>query len=262
MKTKNIVFLITFLMIATGMFSQIKFGVRAGVAYYKVPQSATGSILKVQGKTLADKNELELLYPTTGGVGYNFGLFLDYSFGDNFGIMFEPSVSLRNYNEVSKSFVGDSLTSVIRENYIYNKLTYLDLPILFKYNLQPNTGKYGRKSYFSFFAGPQIGINLGKTEVNEVTTSVTIYDQTTVTTSNSDRGKGSDGEDFKIEYNTIDIAAVAGVMYDFEKGFRFGIRYVGSLVPATQTLNFDTYHHSAQFTFGYNFIPQKRRRRY
>jgi len=256
MSIKKIVLLSSFLLLATGMFSQIKFGIRAGTGYYMVPQSATGAIVSKFNSVKPEVDQIDLQYAKTGGFGYNFGLFLDYSITDAIGIQIEPSVSLRNYNEVLKSFGADSLVSVISENYIYNELTYLDIPILFKYNLNPNTGKYGRKSYISVFAGPQIGLFLGKTESNEVTTSVTIYDQTTVNTAKRDRPN-----EFKIDYNTIDIAAVAGVMYDFEKGFRFGARYVGSLMPVTQNINFDSYHHAVHLTVGYNFIPQKRRRR-
>ena len=256
MSTKKIVLLSSFLMLSLGMFSQVKFGVRAGVGYYMVPQSATGAIVSKFNSIKPEVDQIDLQYAKTDGFGYNFGLFLDYSITGNIGIQIEPSVSLRHYNEVLKTLNEDTLVSVVSENYIYNKLTYLDIPILFKYNLNPNTGKYGRKSYISVFAGPQIGFFLGKTEINEVTNSVTIYEQPTVNTSNSERPNK-----FKIDYNTIDIAAVAGVMYDFEKGFRFGARYVGSLMPVTQNINFDVYHHAVHLTFGYNFIPQKRRRR-
>ncbi len=244
------------MLFATGVFSQIKFGVRAGLGYYKVPQSATGAIASKVNSIKPEVDQIDLQYAKTGGFGYNFGLFIDYSITENIGIQVEPSVSLRNYNEVLKSFREDTLSSVITENYIYNKLTYLDIPILFKFNLQPNTGKYGRRSYISVFAGPQIGLFLGKSEINETTNSVTIYDQTTVNTSNTDRPN-----EFKIDYNALDIAAVAGVMYDFEKGFRFGARYVGSLMPVTQNINFDSYQHSVHLTVGYNFIPKKKRRR-
>lgn len=256
MSTKKIVLLSSFLMFSLGMFSQVKFGVRGGVGYYMVPQSATGANVSKFNSIKPEVDQIDLQYANTGGFGYNFGLFLDYSFTDNIGIQIEPSVSLRNYNEVLKNLSEDTLMSIITENYIYNKLTYLDIPILFKFNLSPNTGKYGRKNYFSFFAGPQIGLFLGKSEINEVTRSITIYEQTTVNTSKSERPNK-----FSIDYNTIDVAVVAGAMYDFEKGLRVGARYVGSVMPVTQNINFDSYQHSVQLTAGYNFIPQKRRRR-
>jgi len=256
MDIKKVVLSIALLTCMLEVFSQVKFGVRAGVGYYRVPQSSTGAILSKYNSIKPEIDQLDLQYAKTDGIGYNFGLFLDYSLTKAVGIQIEPSVSLRNYNEVLKNFSENQLASVISENYIYNELIYLDLPLLFKLNLSPNTGKYGRNSYFSIFAGPQFGLFLGKTESNVVTTSVTIYDQTTVNTSNSERpGK------FNIDYNTLDIAAVVGGMYDFEKGLRFGARYVGSLMPVTQNINFDSYHHSFQLTVGYNFIPQKRRKR-
>lgn len=256
MNTKTKVILSAFLMSSLGMFSQVKFGVQAGTGYYMVPQSATNGIVTKMNSISPEVNQLNLQYPQTGGFGYQFGLFLDIALGESFGVMIEPSVSLRNYNEVNKSFSADTLSSVITENYIYNKLTYLDLPILFKLNLDPNTGKYGRKSFFSIFAGPQVSMFLGKSEINETTTSVTIYDQTTVSTVNSSRPN-----DFKLEYNTINIAFVAGGMYDFEKGLRIGARYVGSLMPVTSTINFDAHHHSFQVSVGYNFIPKKKSKR-
>jgi len=234
-----------------GVFSQVKFGVRAGVGYYMVSQSNTGERISSVPVKPTDQSSVELLYSKNNGIGYNFGLFLDIPIVENFSIQVEPSVAFRNYNEVLTDFEVDTLVSVQYENYIFNKLTYFELPVLFKYNMKPNTGRYGRKSFFSFFAGAQLGLFLGNTEENRLTSIVNIYDQTTVNTDGSSRANG-----LSLEYNPIDIAAVGGVMYDFEKGLRLGVRYVGSLMPVNSNINFDIYHHSVQMTVGFNFIPQ------
>ncbi len=233
------------------VFSQVKFGVRAGVGYYMVPQSNTGERIKTIPVKPTDQSTMELLYSKNNGIGYNFGLFLEIPVADNFSIQIEPSYAFRNYNEVLTDFEVDTLLSVQYENYIFNKLSYFELPVLFKYNMRPNTGRYGRKSYFSVFGGAQLGLFLNKSEENRLTSIVNIYDQTTVNTDGTVRANG-----LSLEYNPIDIAAVAGIMYDFEKGLRFGVRYVGSLMPVNSNINFNIYHHSVQMTVGFNFIPQ------
>ncbi|MDB4051928.1 PorT family protein [Flavobacteriales bacterium] len=248
---KKIFLILTLMSLTLSVFSQVKFGVRAGLAYYMVPQSNTGARIKTTPVKLTDQSTMELLYSKNNGIGYNFGLFLDIPVTNNFVIQIEPSFAFRNYNEVLKDFEIDTLLSVQYENYIFNKLTYLELPILFKYNLKPNTGRYGRKSYFSVFAGAQVGLFLGKKEENKLTSIINLYGQTTVNTDGTVRS-----DNLSLEYNPIDIAAVGGVMYDFEKGLRLGVRYVGSLMPVNSNINFDIYHHSVQMTVGFNFIPQ------
>lgn len=248
---KNLLLIVALVAFTISGFSQFKLGVRAGSGYYFVPQSSTSSRTISTPVDIDDPVSGELLYPKTNGLGYSFGLFVDIPVTKNIAIQIEPSYSFRTYTEVLKSLEVDSFINIQSENYIFHELNYLEIPILFKYNLKPNTGKYGRKSYFSVFAGPQIGLFLSKSEENRMTSIVNLYGQTTVNTEGNVRP-----DEFVLEYNTIDVQAVAGLMYDFEKGLRFGVRYVGSIMPVNSNINFNVYHHSIQATVGFNFIPQ------
>ena len=83
---------------------------------------------------------------------------------------------------------------------------------------------------------------------SQTVSTVTVFDQTTVS-----KTEFSEND---IEYKPFDLAISAGVMYDFEKGARIGLRFLRSLAAVNKNDDFSINHNVLQLTFGYNFIQQ------
>lgn len=230
---KKIFLFITLSLFSMGAFSQLKFGVKAGVNYTFPSYSVSADSI--------DK-------PKTSGIGSAYGFFLDLPISETFFFQPEFLVSFRYYNSVVTVEESAPNLSVKREDFGYHKLIYAEVPLLFKYNVEINTGKYGRDNFLGLYAGPVLGLQLGKGYVGERTTTVTAYDQATVTTTEFSKSE--------IDYKPFDLAIAAGAMYDFEKGARIGLRFIRSLSAVNNNDGFKINHNVLQFTFGYNFIKQ------
>ena len=216
-----------------GAFSQLKFGIKGGMNYTFPSYSVSADSI---GK------------PKTSGIGTVVGFFCDVPLSETFFFMPEANLSFRYYNSVVEtSGSGDNFSS-LTEQFGYHKLVYLEVPLLFKLNMEINTGKYGRDNFLGIYAGPVFGLQLGKGFVGETVSTVTVYDQTTVS-----KTEFSEND---IDYKPFDLAISAGVMYDFEKGPRIGLRFLRSLAAVNNNDEYSINHNVLQFTVGYNFIRQ------
>ncbi len=230
---KKIFLFLTLSLFTMGAFSQTKFGIKAGMNYtfptYNISSDSIGK-------------------PSTSGIGSVYGFFLDLPLSDNLYFQAEALLSFRYYNSVVKTEASSSGFASITEEYGYHKLMYAEIPLLFKYNLEINTGKYGRNNFLGLYAGPVLGLQLGKGYVGETVTSVTVFDQNTVTKTET--------SETDIDYKPFDLAIGAGAVYDFEKGARIGLRFVRSLAAVNKNDDYSINHNVLQLTFGYNFIRQ------
>ena len=231
---KKIILLLSFSIVSISAFTQMKFGVKGGVNY-------TFPTYKVSADSI-DK-------PKTGGIGPVFGMFMDIEISD--GLIFQAELlgSFRYYNSTVDDLYEDKDVSILRQDYGYHKLMYLEIPLLFKYNHRLNTGKYGRDNYLGFYAGPLLGLKLLSSYVGERTITYEGYGQTSVNASKDDL-------ESDIEYKAFDLGISAGVMFEMEKGFRMGLRFNRSLAAVNSNDAFSINHNLLQFTMGWNFIEQ------
>ena len=230
---KKIFLILTLSLFTMGAFSQLKFGIKGGVNY-------TFPSYNIKADSI-DK-------PSTSGIGSVYGFFVDMPISDNLFFQAEALLSFRYYNSVVTTEASSSGFSSTTEEFGYHKLMYAEIPLLFKYNVEINTGKYGRNNFLGIYAGPVLGLQLGKGYVGETVTSVTVFDQNTVTKTET--------SETDIDYKPFDLAIGAGAMYDFEKGARIGIRFIRSLAAVNNNEEYAINHNVLQLTFGYNFIRQ------
>ena len=225
---KKVILILTLSLLAVGAFSQVKFGLKAGVNYtfpsYSVKADSIGK-------------------PSTSGIGSAFGVFLDLPLTDNLFFQVEALASFRYYNSVVKTSTNENNFSSTTEVLGYHKLIYAEIPLMFKYNINLNTGKYGRSNVIGVYAGPVLGIQVGKGYIGETVTSVTVLSQNTVTKSELSQTD--------IDYKPFDLAIGAGAMYDFEKGLRIGLRFIRSLAAVNNNNGYSINHNLLQLSLGY-----------
>ena len=230
---KKILIILTLALFSMGAFSQLKFGVKGGMNYTFPSYTVSADSI--------DK-------PKTSGIGTVVGFFCDIPLSETFFFMPEANLSFRYYNSVVETKSETSGFSSLTEVYGYHKLAYLEVPLLFKLNMEINTGKYGRNNFLGLYAGPVFGLQLAKGFVGETVSTITVYDQTTVAK--------TEFSETDVDYKPFDLAISAGAMYDFEKGARIGLRFLRSLAAVNNNEGYSINHNVLQLTFGYNFIKQ------
>jgi hypothetical protein len=149
--------------------------------------------------------------------GYNAGVFANLFFMDNFAFQTELLVSSRGSD-------WDDPYYNVRD-----LLTYLDLPLLFKY--QPI-------KYANIHIGPQFGYLLRAKQEDK-----------------------DDGEitDIKEWYNPLDIGLVLGAEANLPFKMNFTVRYVFGLVSATNDVEYwePWRNNFLQFSLGYRLMGDK-----
>ena len=175
---KRIVLVLIFALITTVvLFAQgISFGVKAGINLANQ---------KISGVDYEDPDDVKSL------IGFNGGLFLTYMFSEKLGVQPELLYS----TEGSTSSWGT-------EEYT-DKLGYLTLPVLFRYNIN---------EMISLNVGPQFGFLLSATE--EYLDS---------------------SESIKEDFKGSDIAAAFGVEVDLPSKVGFGARYTTGFSDIVKT---------------------------
>lgn len=225
-------FLIAVLSLSTmGAFSQMKIGIKGGLGY-NIPS------YKINADSL-DK-------PKTGGLGFTFGGFFEAPVGEGLIFLGELNLTSRAYNTVIDETVEDPDITIRKEEYGRISPMYLEIPLLFKFDMKLNTGKYGADNFLGFYAGPQFSLKLSDGYYVERTYTVNALDQETVT---KEEFKESD-----IDYKPFDLGFAAGVLYDTEAGFRAGLRYFRSLNPVNNNEDFSITHSYLALTVGWNFL--------
>ncbi len=233
---KKIVIAIMLPLLSVGAFSQIKVGVKGGLGYnfpsYKI-------------------NADSITKPKTGGLGFTFGGFIDAPLGDgSVNFLGELLLTSRGYNTTIDETTTEEDITIRKEEYGAMAPMYLEIPLMFKFNMKMNTGKYGADNFLGFFAGPHFALKLSDGYYLERTTSVTVYEQETVV---KEELKDSD-----IDYKPFDLGISAGIMHDWEMGLRVSLRYYRSLSPVNNNEEYGITHSGAMFTIGWNFIDARR----
>ena len=174
----------------------IKFGVKAGANLSSV------SNIKVSGSGV----EVAMLESDGMNVGFHAGGFLNYSFGQFFGIQPELLFSMQGGKQKPSAVVGLGNTSI---SYVFD---YLNLPILFE--IKPVSG-------LSLLVGPQFGVNIYRSLTAEgETISGSEFDS--LLKDNLEIGS----------FKSLDVSIGMGVQYTFAKNILVGARYNLGVTPA------------------------------
>ncbi|MDR2563243.1 MAG: PorT family protein [Prevotellaceae bacterium] len=196
----------------------VKFGVKAGVNLSSV------SSIKVSG----GGQDEPLLEGDGMSVGFHAGGFLNYSFGQYFGIQPELLFSMQGGKQ--KSPGNDPLKTSL-------SLSYINIPILFE--VKPITG-------LSLLVGPQIGLNVSRSgKLGDTNYSGSKFDELT---------KDSFGCDFK----KFDFSIALGLQYALPMNIYLGARYnLGVIAPINYSESGITVsgwkHNVIQLSVGYAF---------
>ena len=219
-------------MFSLGAFSQLKFGIKVGV-------NNTFPSYKI--------NTEGIVKPKTSGFGTVYGFFLDLPISETFIFQSELLTDFRYYTAHTLIEANSTNFSSKTEDFGYNKLAYFEIPLLFKFNTRLKTSSsYGSDNYFGIYAGPLIGIKLSESYEGNRTSTVTSFDQKTVST--------NEIENYSVDFKPLDVSISAGAMLDFERGLRLEIRYIRSVSKANTDTDFGISYNLLQFSFGYNFI--------
>lgn len=216
---------------SVGAFSQVRVGIKGGMGY-NMPSY----------KMNADS----LTKPKTGGLGYTFGGFFEAPIGEGLLFLGELNLTSRAYNTVVDETTEDPEIKIRKEEYGTVSPLYLEIPLMFKFNMKMNTGKYGADNFLGFYAGPQFSLKLSDGYFLERTLSVTALSQETVT---KEEINESD-----IDYKPFDLGIGAGLMHDWEMGLRIGVRYFRSLNPVNNNEEFEINHSYVALSIGWNFL--------
>ena len=200
---KNLVLTITIALafaITSGAQPQLGAGVKAGINFST--QSTTGSGEGVAVRQL---------------IGFNGGVYGNLFVTDMFGLQAELVVCTRGSDWDDPYYNVKDL------------LTYLDLPLLFKF--QPI-------KYANVHIGPQFGYLLAAKQEDK-----------------------DDGEitDIKEWYNTLDVGMAFGAEANLPFRINFTVRYVIGLVSATNDVEYiePWRNNFLQFSLGYRFLGDK-----
>jgi len=168
----------------TGFGQGLSGGIKAGVNFSNESYSSSS-----------------ITFTPDGLVGFNGGLYLKAMLTEKIGI--QP--------ELLYSVQGSTIT--LFNTKVDNKYSYLNIPVLFRYNIIP---------LINVHAGPQLGINLS-----------------------ADQKSGGNSASFKNDVNTADFAVAFGAGFDLPVGFNGGIRYnLGLSNTAKNATNGETAKHT------------------
>lgn len=184
---KRILVVIVALVAAQPVFSQVKFGIKAGV------NSAALSDVKN-----GDSYELYNLYGFR--TGFHGGAFTNISFGKHLGVQPEFLFSMQG---------GDSRRLGGADEKVMYAFNYLNLPLMLEFK---PFGKLG------ILVGPQFGLNISRS----VTTKL---EGISVTFSGSDFDDLYKLEFEDNPFHKLDIGLVAGLQYVFIDHLTVGVRY-------------------------------------
>jgi opacity protein-like surface antigen len=126
---KKLFLIVATVSLATGVYAQNKFGLKAGL---NLSQESSGSI-KLDGTTLSESDASSIL------PGFHVGIYGNFGFNDHLGLQLEGVFSMQGGSESE-----DAVT--LKEHF-----NYINIPILL--DIKPIPA-------FSIFVGPQIGFNI------------------------------------------------------------------------------------------------------
>lgn len=190
------------LVVATGAFAQINFGVKVG-----------GNLSTISGMTSEDGGldwgDLAKVTPSQSmKVGFNAGVWAEYMVMPLLGVQVELNYSMQGVNtkvETSSSLLGAAATT--STSWAAN---YVNIPILAKAHF----------ANIAAYAGPQLGFNTGF----NTTTTTTTGDNTNIS------------EEAVEDYSGFDFSFVLGAQYKFTANIGVDVRYnigLTNLFPTT-----------------------------
>lgn len=190
---KKLIVTLAALVVASGAFAQLNYGVRAG--------ANLSSISGMVEEENLDYGDLVTASATQSSkLGMNFGIFAEYMLMPMLGVQAEVNFSMQGVNthvNVSGTLLGGELKN--KNSFMAN---YVNVPVLAKFHF----------ANIRLFAGPQLGFLAGDINVKSKTTS---------------------GEETKIEkddldddlYSGIDFSFVVGGQYKFTENIGVDARY-------------------------------------
>lgn len=222
-------------LLCVGFFSnaQFKIGVTTGMSHNMPNYSVSSDSLANQ---------------TAKGQGFQIGGFFDYEF-DALNFMGELLFSVRNYHTEMVNIREESDITLEVEKYGRVTPMYLDMPLTARFNLSFQKGKYGDVNKLSFLVGPVLSLQLSESYYRETTRTTTVYDQVTTVKEEFDQSG--------IQYRSLDIGGVAGVMFEWEFGLRVGARYQFGILTTNTNEAYDIKFNSAQFCVGYTLYKKR-----
>jgi hypothetical protein len=195
----------------------IKFGVKAGINLSSV------SDIKVSGSGIdATAGEGDGM-----SFGFHAGGFLNYSFGQFFGIQPELMFSIQGGKQKPTALAQQLGMPNVKASYVFD---YINLPVLFE--VKPVTN-------LSILVGPQFGFN--------------VYRSITAA------GETLSGKDFIDEgFKPLDVSIAVGLQYAFAQKFHVGARYnlgvTKTYSESESGVSASAWKHNViQLSFGYAF---------
>ena len=208
---KKLVITLAALVVATGAFAQLKFGVKAG-----------GNLATISGMTSEDASaNLNIGGFNFGSadasqsmkLGFNAGVFAEYMVMPMLGVQVEINYSMQGVNQTLDitSDLSDSLNSTTDTAW---SAGYINVPILAKIHF----------ANIAAYAGPQFGFATG-------------FNTTSTTVSN---GKTTEYEPEVVEdYSSFDLSLVFGAQYKLTANIGVDARYNLGLTNMFPTLKND-----------------------
>ena len=190
------------LVVATGAFAQINFGVKVG-----------GNLATISGMTSEDSGldfgDLAKVTPSQSmKLGVNAGVWAEYMVMPLLGVQVELNYSMQGVNtkvETSSSLLGAASTTATAW-----KANYVTIPILAKAHF----------ANLAAYVGPQLGFNAG-------------FNTTTTTTSGDDTNISQDAVE---DFSGFDFSLVFGAQYKLTANVGIDARYnlgLTNVFPAT-----------------------------
>ncbi|MBN2744758.1 MAG: PorT family protein [Marinilabiliaceae bacterium] len=186
MKKKFFVFAAA-VMMTTGAFAQVSFGVKAGLNLSKLTS-------EYEGESETSDNRISAA----------FGGFMNYQLSDKFSIQPELLISMeggKNETSESETMMGQTV-SYSSEN--TTKITFLNIPVMLKANIA--NGLF-------LEAGPQLGFKMSAKTEYESTMSMAGISET------------ESGEEDIEDMKSMNLGLGLGAGYEMENGLGFGLRY-------------------------------------
>ena len=185
---------------ATAQEKPVKFGLKAGVNL-----SSVSKITVSGGGVEVSATERDGM-----AIGFHAGGFLNYSFGQFFGIQPELVFSKQGGKQKSPAASGEDGSA----NFVFN---YINIPILFE--VKPITG-------LSLLIGPQLGLNVYRSASAEGETI-----------SGSDFDDWISSDDLPLgKFKSFDVSVAMGLQYTFSENFHVGARYnLGVTAPINRS---------------------------
>ncbi len=201
---KKLIVTLAALVVATGAFAQLNFGVKVG-----------GNLSTISGMTSEenglDWGDLAKITPSQSMmVGFNAGVFAEYRIMPLLGVQVEVNYSTQGVNtkvETSSSLLGAASTTDTAWS-----LSYVNVPILAKAHF----------ANLAAYVGPQLGINT----CFKTSQSITTDNKTT----------NYDPEDVEDEYSSFDLSVVVGAQYKLTSNIGIDARYNIGLTNIFPTL--------------------------